>query len=1630
MTGTLTTEAMRGQIDFVIITIRQDEFTAVLKRFTPSTPMYGPGQIYEYCELQKTGGQTVKVAIARAIGQGHAISQSVATRAILELAPRWIIVAGIAGGVVDRDYTLGDVLLATNIYDLSVTAASEGKPTAFRPRGGSVHRSVARLLENLPAWRNRLGDWNTPAGVGCEKPTLVVPDDTSDDDFYYGSEEFRKDVSQILAVHFPRAGGVRPPLFLDAPLASASILVKDTEIVNRWREVARDIAHVEMEAGGIYLAASEALPHPIPFLSVRGISDLIGVVRKHEWTPYACDSAASFLHALLTLQPNEAFGFDSARAVPATTSEIEDAAIGNTSAPTIEQIYEAFAKSSEPLISMVVLEDSRIDRPEIKDIKAEFSTESGKVLCVLGSPGSGKTALLALVAQDAAKEQIPTLALKADLLPPDEPFTSWGSRELGVDLSAIDAVRLTASRGKVLVLVDQLDALGSIVAISSDLFNLVLNFLRDCAAIPNVSVVCSCRSLDFYQDARFAPLNAKTVELALPPWDTVAEYLRNRGIEDAERWPVEFREVLRTPQHLRVFLDCYADTGRANIVASYQLMLDAVWTHSVVSPAERSFLDSLTIYLMATESLWAPIAAFENDTPAITTLKVKGIVDSQGLKIGFKHQTLLEHSKARLFTKTDQSFSEYVLGHQTALQVRPTVWSVLDYLRNARPEKYEVEVERLFNTSLRLHLRYLLIEYLGQQSIPSEFEQALMAARLADDSDRIRALLSIIGKREWFHALRGSHLPTVMRGESKYQWPMVGVLKSAWDYDHDACFTLIKENWFFDPTKDQFTHRVLSETDKWDERELQMAGALIRRTTDQGDRLFWAEQLVYTVSASRPDMAPRLFVDAISKLLEQPGERNPIEWSKGWYELPAVAEAAPIEFLRAAWGWFVMTCEASYPDPQSSVLFRYGGYSTSMEDRHYRRDSPVLQAFIAAVDQAVAANPAEFVAITRPSWESENGTVHRLLMRGLKVIGAIFPAVGLEYLSGDRRRLQVGSSRSDRRSDSKTLIAVLSAHLSESELRTLERLIIRWTQYRDGQTLSEEQVRWDREDRLHLLTAVPTHLLSTHLVQLVENEKAAFPNWNRVAPESKSGTVHEVAPITKSEMVDAAEDKIVAVISQTPEIPYGERERIEVAGGWEMPGGPRAAGRELSELVKDDPHKVVRIVTQLVAKGSEKAASAPIQRLADSTLTTGEVVAFVRALIALDPQSNELRHEISYMLYRRSVEHTGTLDDLCAAVSEWLNDAAPQGQDSDHTAENEEFSNDGDSVLWGSAGSVALRSIHYPFWLFLAVTQGYLRRTPPATAKWLDVIERALTSNFSEFTWVRYCSQLTCVRNLGDDQARGVAVVVKLLGKFPNLIRRAEGLHLIANISDLLTEAQLRQVLDRLRTDHEAVLRQAYGELLTLVAFRDGEHGWARNVLDAELVAVARPENVDDSIAVGIAHAAANLWDEPRARADSATVLSRLIPTSNKRIGHAIAAVFWARQDFAADDYTDTLLRTLASNASKLPHIPIRDLVGHLVTLAPFKKELVLSLCDSIVESRGVESELFEVGPQLVKISMTLQRFADTRNGALDFFEELLRLGLDSAFQVLSEIDIRPHASTAPVRRERRRRRRRPASDD
>lgn len=289
---------LKNKIDFGIITIREDEFEAVLQRL-PFEELVAGRQRYAISRLKTVSEDEYVIASVRCLEPGTGQAQDVARTMIDELNPQWILLVGIAGSIPDYEHTLGDVILASRVHDFSVSAILENSGQEVRQEfasgGGPMHQDVQTLLAALPALNLVLDKWYTPTSLTVSRPQVRFGPKN-----FYGDIDWKKKTKECLSRYFGKDALRHDPKAFTASVASSGILLKDTQTASLWLRTSRDIKGMEMELAGVYQAA---WGYQKPVLAIRGISDIVGFKRSPEWTRYACHTAAAFLLALLRSRP-------------------------------------------------------------------------------------------------------------------------------------------------------------------------------------------------------------------------------------------------------------------------------------------------------------------------------------------------------------------------------------------------------------------------------------------------------------------------------------------------------------------------------------------------------------------------------------------------------------------------------------------------------------------------------------------------------------------------------------------------------------------------------------------------------------------------------------------------------------------------------------------------------------------------------------------------------------------------------------------------------------------------------------------------------------------------------------------------------------------------------------------------------------------------------------------------------------------------------------------------------------------------------------------------------------------------------------------------------------------------------
>jgi SEFIR domain/ATPase family associated with various cellular activities (AAA) len=1311
-----------------------------------------------------------------------------------------------------------------------------------------------------------------------------------------------------------------------------------------------------------------------------------------------------------------------------------------------------------------------LDRPELQALITRIADVEPTTTILLGAPGSGKSALLSQLASrlPAAIDPAPAvLAIKADSIPAfvenDEELRQF----LGLSINVVSAVeQLTRSRSVVLI-IDQLDALAYHVDLRTRRLNLLLNLIGRLAGRPNVHIVASSRAFEFEHDLRLRHIVASSIFLELPAPSDVSALLLSQGI-DTSRWPEDARELLRSPQALRTFLELLEAGGAPEVFSTYPAMLDRLWTERVLTGPTAKQKVALASELASTmaeeETLWLAAARFDEQHATLEDLESAGILvrGRNGAAVGFSHQMVFEHALARNFARLPGGLSNYVLRRQSSLFVRPKLRAALAYMRAVEPHAYEREFNQIWQAAnLRYHLQQLLAEFLGQQDEPSDREELLLVPVLLDRSSPVRALSvnAIVGSRGWFRRLHRSAIGQIMR-EAEPPISIIGVLTSAWNFSQEEVFELLKDNWSGHPQKDFLTWAVLDSCRRWDISVLDLATTILKRTPIDSFRV---EHLAENILTDNPFAAFSLiracFDYALARMEnKQKNQKRPrypengtqeeqIAWyfkhdterpfarflenESHHYDLPKMARSNPVEFLDALWPWYLRVFRRSAREGTASDVGYPGDSLVSMTGGSRGHRPPLADAVLEGVRALATTSSTHFL-----KWVSENKTVELLSVQRLIALGFLanigcYANEVVEFLLSDRRRMMLGDYQ-NRFGTTKALISAIAGLVPSPKLRALEAAVMA---FESSPPLSKKEpaknrrarLKSIRSSRLRILRAFPPGTLSDKARRLVDEEERALhtPDW-----DSRSTGMHMVgSPMSASAMEKARDADILKILDEVPDKAEWDHPRDF------MRGGNIQLSREFAQFAALSPDRAACIIRKLRPDEHERAAGYAIAAIAgfkfDNQTANGTEarpeLAFdlLRVLEKKRFASIEFRDSIAHAMAGLAGRKISVPEDIVAILVAWL--ALPPLQASSqfddkpdqHLAkrlkrspkgtsdESNKFSH---SILWDQ------RTVSLPAGNYLvleALTLIFLTRSPAEVERWLIMLSAHLEREEDPAIWqalLRYLEHL-----VNAPRARAIKFIARLFRKYPKLLETEEATMLIARTQSWIGDSRLRSWIKRLGSRTNPVESQASGELLGLVHILRPEEPWFAE-------AAKEISSSEDSRTlgrrVGLAFAAANLWGDPAHSVPAIELLRQLIPNADAKIARATLDAFRTTHELRPDEPTRILLQCLVDHPNVFGLAGSSFVVERLATLLPHQAELVgrlaLGIAEQWKDSLGdIRTSIAATTPELVNLALTLHGLdGHAKELGTTLFERLIQLQAYGANEALQEID-RPLMSSA-----------------
>lgn len=1298
-----------------------------------------------------------------------------------------------------------------------------------------------------------------------------------------------------------------------------------------------------------------------------------------------------------------------------------------------------------------------IERKELDQIHGILETNESSTVILLGEPGSGKSALLSKLATNLHDSQKSFLAIKADMLPLSVKDFSSLSNFLGLDSDILDCINLVSAVEPLVLIIDQLDALGNLVDLKSERLNVMLNLIRRLGDQTNIRIVASCRSFEFQHDVRLNAIHAEHLVLEPPLWPQIEEILKENEILPSVI-PENMKEVLRIPQCLKIFLELGDGKNELELVADYHSMLNKLWEERVLPPkgikGAAALLSQLAINMAEDETIWLAKINHEESLTLINHLVAVNILvlSRDGNKIGFTHQTLFEHSLARSFIKEKQGLAKYILRRQDGLFVRPRAWHALAYLRATDPLAYIREFKIIWESKdLKTHLRLLFIEFLGKQARPLNEEVLWLLPSLNSKKYRKRILRAIAGSPGWFEKVHITHLPKLMEKNIEEAWECLPVMELAWTFSPEIVLNLIKEKWLEDKLKDILSWSSFSCLNEWNQQTIDAIKPIVSRT-NIGDIQVCI--LANTISMNKPELAPQLILAKMEKNLidvEREKESSPkppefpaegtseeqVEWNLkfspkksysdlienngNWYELPEIAMAAPESYIEVLWPWYLKIFNKLAEEKKDNVVcyrmvwsmaINYAWRGRSDPDRF-----PITAALKESVEKIAETNFDKFKELIVDWEKSDLMPVHRLISFGLKKIGEKDPDFVFNYLIGDQRRFAIGGSDYLRR-NTRELLKIITPNLNSNKIKTLETEIKKYDFYKIklNSLSAKDKQRWVKSNRNHrfdLLTAFPVDRLSSESKKLISEEERVFSEIQQ--EERDDFELKEVkSPMFVSQMRKAKDEDINNIFDE-----IDDKTEWRYSAGLSK-GGNVQLSREFAEFAKELPERAIKIIRKFDPNKQTRAAGYAMDAIAETEYPSDKYFKIILELDRKGFKGDNFYESCANGIQKKIKDVLSPPQKIYELLESWLRQLKKKELSEESGFNKGEDRNE--SVLWGYGGIYTVPHINYP--ILETLSKGYLTQNPPEVAKWLKLLSNHLKRKENPNTWKALYRFMRYLDFCEPKQAS--TFLSKLFKKYPEVVGSVQGAILISDSIKWADQKAIQSWLKLLINSGWTMGAQAYGEILVLHAFQYPDKKWSTSRISTVL---SKNVTKKKKILYGMCHTAVHLWSDERFKNYSTELLIKLMPGADVYRSKAILDLFRVCKQLEVRAETNKILEGLCKHPDVIKHGDPTFLIDRIQDLLPYESKLVYKVCALILnllsgEIRDISTSLAGSASDLINIALTLHRLegVNRRNG-LALFEKLLEIDAYDAEATLKQLDGRPLGGRPPRLARRRRRR-------
>jgi hypothetical protein len=1037
-------------------------------------------------------------------------------------------------------------------------------------------------------------------------------------------------------------------------------------------------------------------------------------------------------------------------------------------------------------------------------------------------------------------------------------------------------------------------------------------------------------------------------------------------------------EALRTPQWLNLYLRTHKLGG------TMMSTLQAFWNDTFLneSKLEETAL-ALAQEMSKREELWLSyeVANGVANASDIQKLLHFGIL-TQRKKIGFSHQTIFEFAELRTFLKEDVSLLAYVRGKEFALATRSTVRSALTYLREADAKKYETELTELLNAAdLRLHLRLMIVAWLGSQRGLKAFEKVEMK-KLWKNEKGTWITYSVRNNVEWFDVLE-AFLPELMLDPTgRNRDRALALLEGALLIRTDRVIRLANQHWLDVPTAARHLGHLVSSGTGWVDDLSALAASAIRMLVGDDDKAYpfaSVSSLISSVLKRSATAAVSLCAEYCDALLKyEPKDddaRKSRDIARAYFENPSelwflddLARAAPEEFMQQVWPRLVSMLERVSEErgyEYNASLSIATAYPPAPGDR----DGWMI-AVREAAEMSTKRDPAFLRNFAMSAKSSVCETVHAVIIDLLRKNLATSGQLAVDYLLEDDRRFSVSrGSYHDEPSLSEELLMDLKPNLTEEQRQLLAGKIQRLSWARAGS--------WTNlKPELRLSLSKRDARTRDDLARALDRGR---PKASKATSTRSRGLQLVRSGMSAAQMLVATDEDVLTFLA-----PLEDKTEWNHPNKW-LTGGSIEASRELAEASKTDPQRFLALIRKLHVKHQRPVAyvlDALTDRLSMSEFEEHFHFFLEEGFFAPTEHVSGMAWAIDKMVRRGLVPTERTLE----VLKGWLTSAAEMQQTETTSGERQR-----QSLLFGYGSFSLLPEGNYPILRALGHALRQLG-TSEAKERWFCVLEEHVHRGERSTVW-RALLNGGVLFPLGERREK---LTDTLFARFPDVRDSREGIALILRSRAQVTDTAIRRWCAQVGSGSWNQAGQGFGEMLLILACDKVD--WATEQL-RERLASASPK--DDEVRDGIAFAAPHLFDQNRELVTD--TMLKLIDRVSDQALDAMGLVFY--QATFSDRHIERLLAAIEPRW--VLHLDLGRMTELVELLKQRDEDQAATVLWQLVNGASKRERLSWIDREFVELTLTFQR-ADSqtaREHGLNAFEKLQEVGALGVAEALDSLD-------------------------